>query len=54
MQQPEFRNQGDWQQDGSQSPDICGTNTKEYRESAKDYSIYSREESDCYATEVNL
>ncbi|XP_032897200.1 protein SOGA1 isoform X2 [Amblyraja radiata] len=52
LKQPEFRNQGDWQQDGSQSPDICSTNTKEYQESAKDCSIYSREESDCYATEV--
>ncbi|XP_078275294.1 microtubule cross-linking factor 2 isoform X2 [Rhinoraja longicauda] len=49
LKQPEFRNQGDWQQDGSQSPDMCGTNTKG---NAKDYSIYNREESDSYATEV--
>ncbi|XP_059836687.1 protein SOGA1 [Hypanus sabinus] len=52
LKQPEFRDQVDWQQDESQASGNCGTNTKEYRESNKDFNIYSREESDSYATEV--
>eukprot|EP00061_Rhincodon_typus_P017768 g46615.t1 len=57
-QQPDFRDQVDWEQDVSHTPEICVTNsdTKEYRENAKDYTakdynIFSREESDSYATE---
>ncbi|XP_069740096.1 microtubule cross-linking factor 2 isoform X2 [Narcine bancroftii] len=52
VKQPEYRDQVDWQQDRSQTPEICATNSKEYRESAKGYNIYSHEESDSYATEV--
>ncbi|XP_048406161.2 protein SOGA1 isoform X2 [Stegostoma tigrinum] len=56
---PDFRDQVDWEQDVSHTLEICVTNsdTKEYRENAKDYTakdynIFSREESDSYATEV--
>ncbi|XP_078411249.1 microtubule cross-linking factor 2 isoform X1 [Cetorhinus maximus] len=59
LKQPDFRDQVDWQQDVSHTPEICVTNadTKECRENskeytAKEYNIYSHEESDSYATEV--
>ncbi|XP_072412907.1 microtubule cross-linking factor 2-like isoform X2 [Chiloscyllium punctatum] len=56
---PDFRDQVDWQQDVSHTPEICVANsdTKEYGENAKDYTakdynIYTHEESDSYASEV--
>ncbi|XP_067904485.1 microtubule cross-linking factor 2 [Heterodontus francisci] len=59
LKQPNFRDQVDWQQDVSHTPEICLTNAdaKEYRENAKEYAateynIYSHEENDSYATEV--
>ncbi|XP_067856513.1 microtubule cross-linking factor 2 [Heptranchias perlo] len=54
FKQPDFRDQVDWQQDGGHTPEICVTDadTEEYRENAKEYNIYRREESDSYATEV--
>uniref|UniRef100_UPI00398F7676 microtubule cross-linking factor 2 isoform X2 n=1 Tax=Pristiophorus japonicus TaxID=55135 RepID=UPI00398F7676 len=54
LKQPEFRDQVDWPQDGSLTPEICVTSadTEEYQENAKEYNIYSREESNSYATEV--
>ncbi|XP_043566487.1 protein SOGA1 isoform X1 [Chiloscyllium plagiosum] len=59
LKQPDFRDQVDWQQDVSHTPEICVANsdTKEYGENAKDYTakdynIYTHEESDSYASEV--